>query len=162
MHVVWPWIAFGGAVAQTVDQTGNIPVIVSESSGVGVSRAFPGILWTHNDSGHPPDLFAITFAGQLVAHFQLPGAEMVDWEDLALAPCPATLSQNQTCIYIADTGDNFQHRRKVQLYVLPEPNPWNHRTGDTDPYHTAWRGESLIDSERTAHRALSQALVAEV
>src|SRR5467141_1797430 len=34
-----------------------------ESSGVAVSRAYPGVLWTHNDSGDGPYLYATDVRG---------------------------------------------------------------------------------------------------
>ena len=36
------------------------------------------------------------------------------------------------------------------------------RTGDSDPHHAAWPGQSFIDSAQRAHRDLIDALVAEV
>ena len=36
------------------------------------------------------------------------------------------------------------------------------RTGDSDPRHSAWPGQSFLDSARSAHRDLIDALVAEV
>jgi hypothetical protein len=37
---------------------------------------------------------------------------------MALAPCPR---QPRDCVYLADTGDNNEHRRSVVLYAVPEP-----------------------------------------
>ena len=38
---------------------GPIPREVRESSGLAVSRAYPGVFWTHNDSGDRPRLYAL-------------------------------------------------------------------------------------------------------
>jgi hypothetical protein len=85
-----------------------------------VSRQHPGILWTHNDSGDKPRVYAINLAGDLLAVFNVAGARAVDWEDIALAPCPA---RPGACLYIADTGDNSERRKSVSIYVVPEPDP---------------------------------------
>ncbi len=87
-----------------------------------VSRAFPGILWTHNDSDDRPVLYAIDTTGALIATFEVTGARAVDWEDIALGPCPARWL-DRTCLVIGDIGDNLERRTTVTLYALPEPNP---------------------------------------
>jgi len=92
---------------------------VKESSGVAVSRRHPGLLWTHNDSGDGPFLYAVDSTGNLLATYRVQSAKNVDWEDLALAPCPNLA--DSSCLYIADTGDNSESRRSVTLYVVREP-----------------------------------------
>jgi len=91
---------------------------LQESSGVAVSRRAPGILWTFNDSGNPPWLFASDTLGSDRGVFEVTGAGNVDWEAMALVPCGAS-----ACIYLADTGDNLERRESVRLYRLPEPTP---------------------------------------
>jgi hypothetical protein len=44
----------------------------------------------------------------------------VDWEDMALGPCPA---RSGDCLYFADTGDNAERRPAVVIYAVPEPEP---------------------------------------
>jgi hypothetical protein len=89
---------------------------ISESSGVAASRDHPGVLWTQNDSGNPPFVYATDTTGASLGTFGLRGAQNRDWEDIALGPCGAT-----TCIYLADTGDNRELRPFVTLYRVPEP-----------------------------------------
>jgi hypothetical protein len=91
---------------------------ISESSGVAVSRRHPGLLWTHNDSGHDPILYAVDLQGQEVGRFIVTGAKAVDWEDIALGLCP---DSDETCLYIGDTGDNGERRNHVSLYIVREP-----------------------------------------
>jgi hypothetical protein len=93
-----------------------------ESSGVAVSRAFPGVLWTHNDSGDGPYLYATDLHGIDRGALLIPGAQAIDWEDMALGPCPAAFTA-ATCLYLADTGDNFEFRPFVTIYAIPEPAP---------------------------------------
>ena len=91
---------------------------LTESSGVAVSRTLDGILWTHNDSGDEPLLYATDLSGAVRGVFRITGAQAVDWEDIALGPCP---DEPRSCLYIADTGDNFESRPSVDLYIVPEP-----------------------------------------
>lgn len=93
-----------------------------ESSGVAVSRRHPGMLWTHNDSGDRPHLYATDTTGALLAVFEVVGARAVDWEAVALGPCAPARWRGRTCLYIADTGDNTERRTRAVLYALPEPD----------------------------------------
>ena len=95
---------------------------VTESSGVVVSRGHPGTLWTHNDSGDGPYLYATDSLGNEHGAIRVSGAEATDWEDLASGPCPSGRAGG-TCLYIADTGDNLEHRKSVTIYAVLEPEP---------------------------------------
>ncbi len=99
-------------------QTGSITdPRMAETSGAAVSRRHPGIIWTIDDSGNPPDLIASDTLGRFRASLSLDGATNTDWEEVALGPCRQT-----TCVYIADTGDNDEVRPEVQLFRLSEPD----------------------------------------
>lgn len=89
---------------------------LGEASGAALSSANPGLIWTIEDSGNPPNLLAIDSSGALRADFSLQGASNVDWEDVAVGPCGT-----QRCVYIADTGDNQERRAEVTIYRLAEP-----------------------------------------
>lgn len=89
---------------------------LEESSGLSVSRALEGVLWTHNDSGDAPRLFAIDRAGQTRAVFTLEGAEAVDWEDSC-----SFRWRERAWVLVADTGDNESARESVALYLVEEP-----------------------------------------
>ena len=103
---------------ESVETTGVLRAPISESSGVAVSRQHPGILWTHNDSGDGPFLYAVRMDGTLLARFEVRNAGAVDWEDVALGPCPRS---DDRCLYVGDTGDNLQRRKSVHVYIIPEP-----------------------------------------
>jgi hypothetical protein len=103
-----------------------------ESSGVAVSHAHPGILWSHNDSGDGPYLYATDIDGRDLGFLLVPGAEAIDWEDIALGPCPR-LTRARNCLYIGDTGDNAEFRPSVTVYAVPEPEP---PTGPGDTLRT--------------------------
>ena len=113
---------------------------LAESSGVAVSRVHDGILWTHNDSGDDPIVYAIDLAGRDLGGFLLEGVGAVDWEDIALAKCPASVGSGD-CLFIGDTGDNEEQRDSVAIYVVPEPNPNDvapGRTGITQTTQVLW------------------------
>ena len=93
---------------------------VTESSGVVVSRAHAGILWTHNDSGDGPYLYATDLRGTDRGAIRVSGAEAIDWEDLSSGPCP---TRPGPCLFIGDTGDNLERRSSVTIYAVPEPAP---------------------------------------
>jgi hypothetical protein len=95
-----------------------------ESSGVAPSRRHPGTLWTHND-GTEPLIFATDTTGAALGTVRL-RAEVDDWEDVALGPCG-----RDTCLYLADTGDNRERRHTVRIHRLPEPDPAAARAGAT-------------------------------
>jgi hypothetical protein len=102
---------------------------VVESSGVAVSRAYPDVLWTHNDSGDGPYLYATDLRGTDRGALLVPGAQALDWEDMSLGPCPPR-TKATSCLYLADTGDNMELRPFVTVYAVPEPPP-PERAGDT-------------------------------
>lgn len=106
-------------------QTGSLPDRVSESSGVAVSRRYPGVLWTHNDSGHDPLIFAVDSTGALEGTFDVRGAGARDWEDIALGPCPGAGDRSAGCLYLADTGNNTGGRDQVSIWIVREPRPPN-------------------------------------
>ena len=89
---------------------------IDESSGLAASRAYPGVLWTIEDSGNPASLHAVDTAGRLLGTWRVDGARNTDWEALALAPCGEA-----ACLYIADTGDNGARRDEVRIYRVREP-----------------------------------------
>ena len=78
-----------------------------EASGLVASRAAPGRLWSHNDSGKP-ELIAFDAKGTIAGHLSISGARVEDWEALATAPCGSG-----SCLYVADIGDNEASRKQV-------------------------------------------------
>lgn len=91
---------------------------LDEVSGLAASRAAPGALWMHNDSGDRARLFAVGPDGALLGRVSLPGVTARDAEDLALARCPDGVGD---CLWLADVGDNAGAREDAVVYALPEP-----------------------------------------
>lgn len=88
-----------------------------EISGLVASRRSPRLLWAIEDSGAEPVLTALRDTGQTVGSWTVPGAENVDWEDLAAGPSPSG-----PVLYATDIGDNAERRDAVVVYRVPEPS----------------------------------------
>src|SRR5687767_4439444 len=61
-----------------------------ENSGVTASVRQPGILFTINDSGSDPLVFALEIGGGDRGVWRVTGARNVDWEAISVGPCAAT------------------------------------------------------------------------
>jgi hypothetical protein len=88
---------------------------LTEASGLVASRATPGRLWSHNDSGKPV-LTAFDAKANVTGHVAIAGARVADWEAIATAPCGSG-----SCLFIADIGDNSGKRQDIAIYRVPEP-----------------------------------------
>jgi hypothetical protein len=103
------------------------PDALDEVSGVVESRRTPGVFFLHNDSGDGPRFFALDSEGNQVGEYHLRGASAVDWEDLAVGPCPTG-----SCVFLGDLGDNRNERDERVIYRVrePTPTPTPHETVD--------------------------------
>ncbi len=100
----------------SVENRGPAPTGLVEASGLVASRAHPGVLYAHNDSGDTARVFAFDDTGTPLATLTISGATNTDWEDIAIGPCPAG-----SCIYVGDIGDNSTNRITKTVYRFPEP-----------------------------------------
>ncbi len=92
---------------------------IDEASGLAASRKYPGIFWTHNDSGDKDRIFAIDRNGNLVGEFELDGINVDDLEDICVGPGP---EDGKSYIYVGDIGDNDAKRGKIYVYRIEEPD----------------------------------------
>ncbi|MCE2862841.1 MAG: hypothetical protein LW690_10340 [Opitutaceae bacterium] len=88
-----------------------------EASGLAASRRNPGLIWTHDDSGGRPELFAVDSQGRLRGILAIEGRRNEDWEDLAAAEL-----DGKPWLIVADTGDNFAKRPHVWVHLVAEPS----------------------------------------
>jgi hypothetical protein len=95
-------------------KTGTLPKEINESSGL-EETGTPGVFFTHNDAGNAAELYKINAKGQLLATLPVAGAENIDWEDIA--------RDSQGNIYIADTGNNDNKRKRLKIYKLQHGDP---------------------------------------
>jgi hypothetical protein len=107
----------GSQICRAEGASRPLPEEVHEASGAAPSRTHSGVFWTHNDSGDPA-VYAIDANGALAGRVAVAGAQVTDWEDIAVAQCPGG-----DCLYIADIGDNQAARPSVTVYRVPEPAP---------------------------------------
>lgn len=81
--------------------------ILRENSGL---IYYGGKLWTVNDSGGDPVLYALdTKNGKILQSFEIRNASNRDWESLA---------QDEGYIYICDVGNNFGRREELVIYKI--------------------------------------------
>ncbi len=115
-------------------RTGSMPAPINESSGLAISRRDPRMLWTHNDSGGQPVLYALEPNGARRGDLRISGVVNHDWEDIASFEL-----DGHAWLLVADTGDNSSNRTDCALYVVAEPDP-----SDLSPLHettatVAWK-----------------------
>ena len=98
---------------------------IVEPSGLIKSKKYPGVFWTHNDSGDSARIFAITEDGKIIKPKWFKGeyngikvlnADHIDWEDIA--------TDRAGNLIIGDFGNNWWGRQEFQLYVIKEPDPY--------------------------------------
>lgn len=102
--------------SQDPQPLGLLPDPLNEISGLAPSAVHDGLYWAHNDSGGLARLFLLNVDGTLAGEYAIAGAEAVDWEDIAVGPCPAG-----SCVYIGDFGDNNMQRDDYVIYRATEP-----------------------------------------
>ncbi|OWF47662.1 uncharacterized protein LOC110454086 [Mizuhopecten yessoensis] len=109
---------------------------ILEASGLAASRIHSNVLYTHNDSGGSPKIFAIDKnSGQRLATFYIEGAHSHDWEDIAAGPCP----NGGHCIYVGDTGGNAGNYEANYIYRVQEPSSiYDHNLRVDSILHFKW------------------------
>ena len=86
----------------------ELPEEVHESSGLFFHN---GRLWTHNDSGDKPILYALdTATFEVVQRVTLANAKNKDWEDVC--------TDGET-VFVGDFGNNKGSRKKLRIYTFP-------------------------------------------
>jgi len=90
---------------------------IVESSGLALSRRHPGVLWTHNDSGGGPRLYAVGSEGRTLATLTLSGVAARDWEALAAGRD----DRGRPALFVGDIGDNNGVWPEVTVYRVTEP-----------------------------------------
>lgn len=101
---------------------------LDEVSGVVASRAYPPVLWVHNDSGGEPAAYAVSPSGQALGEYRVQGATALDWEDIAIGPGP---EPDRSYLYLGDIGDNRGSRESIVVYRVAEPSQRPDGTGGT-------------------------------
>lgn len=106
---------------------------ITESSGLTASRCQANVLWTHNDSGGGPFIFAIDTKGDSLGAWTVSGAKINDWEDMG-----GFKNANGECfVYIGDIGNNSRVRGEFTIYRVREPITSDASSNKKDPLATA-------------------------
>ena len=92
---------------------------ISEASGLAVSRRF-GKLYHVNDSGDGPRFFVTERDGTGTRGITIRDFKPRDVEEIALGPCPG----GDTCLAIADIGDNRRRRKLIEVLFVKETEEW--------------------------------------
>jgi hypothetical protein len=128
LMMIWP---YGQAEAADGGAGGGEAVFrisdprITESSGLAASRQHPGVVYTHNDSGHGPQVFAIGPDGRTKATLTIAGAQARDWEAIALGRG----DKGAPALFIADIGDNLGGAWPyVTVYRVQEPTKLRDQT----------------------------------
>jgi hypothetical protein len=97
--------------------------MISEGSALLKSKKYDAI-WTLNDSGNNPNIFAFDFNGMVIkpdwvkkySGIRIVDAVNIDWE--------AITEDDDGNLIIADTGNNYNYRTDLAVYKVAEPNPY--------------------------------------
>ncbi len=132
--VVFPITSYNPSGLDTTKLFNPVPVVndltrkdLLEVSGVAASRVNPGILYIHDDSGNPNQVYLTDGTGADIGTLTLTPVGNRDWEDIAVGPGPIP---GVSYVYVGDIGDNKSQYGSVYIYRFPEPD----LTGHTSPY----------------------------
>lgn len=105
---------FGGASV-----VGELPSEINESSGLVASLCQDGVLWTHNDSGDGPFIYAIDKSAKVLGIWRVDGAQAEDWEDMS-----TRRDESGKCVlYAGDIGNTDKQKRDThRIYRFSEPS----------------------------------------
>lgn len=90
--------------------------ILPEASGMALSPSDDHRIWFINDSGNRAELVSYDLGSHSYTRVKVSDTKNRDWEDLA-----AFEHSGRSWLAIGDIGDNQAKRKKVRIYLLPEP-----------------------------------------
>jgi hypothetical protein len=119
------------AAANEKDPDGIITEIrddrITESSGLAVSSKHDDLVYTINDSGNHPMVYAIRLSsGDVVGVTDLKNLDVEDTESIAV--------DARGTLWLGDLGDNDRKRDDVSIIAFPEPGPGTHHVTTADRY----------------------------
>ena len=129
---------------------------ITESSGLAASLLHPGVLWTHNDSGDDPRIFAIAPDGSTAATYTLPDAPARDWEAIS----GGRDADGRPVLWIGDIGDNLGVWRSVRVLQVREPEVLRDGALEWTQYDLAYPDGSRNAEALLADPATGRLLVA--
>jgi len=143
--VVFPKATYNPAALDTTRLFDPIPVTnnlarkdLLEISGIAASRVNPGVLYIHDDSGNPNQVYLTDASGADKGTLTLTSVGNRDWEDIAVGPGPVA---GKSYVYVADIGDNDSKYSSIFIYRFPEPD----LTGKSLPFVTDIASIDIIE-----------------
>jgi hypothetical protein len=124
------WNAAGITGCEPMGTARALPDVLRESSGVAWSRSGDRILFSHNDGGNQPSIYALNPAGEILGEIPLKAVRNRDWEDIATGECEAG-----DCIYLADVGDNEEVRDGIVLYRVADLGVYDGSPQGAEAFH---------------------------
>jgi len=100
----------------TAAQIGILEPVISESSGMAISRRIPNRSYRINDSGDTGRFFSMDLQGRNLKIVNIADFAPRDVEDMAIGSC----GDSSDCLFIADIGDNNRARKDLELVVVKE------------------------------------------
>ncbi len=124
---------------------------INEASGL--QAGGDGLFFVHNDEKR--DVFVVDAAGRDLGAFKLDKSKSRDWEDIARVP-----GADGPLLVIADTGDNKNKRKDVELYFFAEPQLGG-RSEDQEATHrlTVRYPDGPRDVESVAYDPVSESIL---
>jgi hypothetical protein len=93
--------------AQKVTKSYDLSLLLNETSGLEITG---NRFVTLNDSGGDPVLYYLNNKGEIIQKRLLQGQVNIDWEDI---------TKDKTYLYIADTGNNYDTRKNLNIIKVP-------------------------------------------
>lgn len=94
---------------EVIEEVFSMPKQIKESSAVEVTEK-SDLIWTLEDSGNEPLLFALNLKGEIVNTVEITDEKNNDWEDLT--------SDKDGNLYIGDFGNNDNDRKDLAIYKI--------------------------------------------
>jgi hypothetical protein len=119
------------AAAKKDHPDGTVSVIrdgrIAESSALALSVKYDDLVYTVNDRGNRPMIFAVQLStGEVVGTTDVSSLSVEDTESLAV-DAGGTL-------WLGDLGDNDHNRDDVSIISFPEPGPGDHHLSSAERY----------------------------
>ena len=117
---------------------------LTEISGLAYSTRHDGVLWTHNDSGGGPRLYALDDRTcEVLAVLRIRGVPGRDIEAIAAG----TNARGEKVLWVGDIGDNQSERSTVSVYEVLEPEKLKDATVGARRYELTYGAGGAQDAE---------------
>lgn len=128
-----------------------LPGKVNENSGI---IFYQDKIWTHNDSGGEPEIYAIdTASGEIKQTILLLNARNNDWEDI---------TQDDDYIYVGDFGNNRGTRTDLKIYKIEKskiPESGDFALDDYQIIRFSYADQEIINKKTDPHNFDCEAMI---